>query len=42
MIDFMGGEFGKDVVVEGGFLGHGFKMSPVVGRILADPMLTSH
>ncbi|KAJ8763726.1 hypothetical protein K2173_003508 [Erythroxylum novogranatense] len=36
VIDFVGGEFGKDVVVGGGFSGHGFKMGPVVGRILAD------
>ncbi|XP_058113131.1 probable sarcosine oxidase [Magnolia sinica] len=36
IIDFLGGEFGKDVVVAGGFSGHGFKMGPVVGRILAD------
>ncbi|XP_009353308.2 probable sarcosine oxidase [Pyrus x bretschneideri] len=40
VIDFLGGEFGKDVVVGGGFSGHGFKMSPVVGRILADLALT--
>ncbi|CAB4266572.1 unnamed protein product [Prunus armeniaca] len=36
VIDFLGGEFGKDVVVGGGFSDHGFKLSPVVGRILAD------
>ncbi|PPS11308.1 hypothetical protein GOBAR_AA09338 [Gossypium barbadense] len=35
-IDFLGGEFGKDVVIGGGFSGHGFKMSPAIGRILAD------
>ena len=35
IIDFLGGDFGKDVVVAGGFSGHGFKMSPLVGRILA-------
>lgn len=35
VIDFLGGEFGKDVVVAGGFSGHGFKMGPVIGRILA-------
>ena len=40
MIDFLGGEFGKDVVVEGGFSGHGFKISPMVMRILADLVLT--
>ncbi|OUZ99203.1 FAD dependent oxidoreductase [Macleaya cordata] len=39
LIDFLGGEFGKDVVVAGGFSGHGFKMGPVVGRILADMVL---
>ena len=39
-IDFLGGEFGKDVVVKGGFSGHGFKMSPMVGRILACLVLT--
>ncbi|GAB2267554.1 hypothetical protein Dimus_002534 [Dionaea muscipula] len=36
VIDFLGGIFGKDVVVAGGFSGHGFKMGPVVGKILAD------
>ncbi|XVE97276.1 hypothetical protein REPUB_Repub03eG0006100 [Reevesia pubescens] len=36
VIDFLGGEFGKDVVIGGGFSGHGFKMSPAIGRILAD------
>ncbi|XP_043697891.1 probable sarcosine oxidase [Telopea speciosissima] len=36
LIDFLGGEFGRDVVVAGGFSGHGFKMGPVIGRILAD------
>jgi len=39
VIDFLGEEFGKDVM-EGGFSGHGFKMGPVVGRILADLVLT--
>lgn len=39
VIDFLGGEFGKDVVIAGGFSGHGFKMGPVVGRILADLVL---
>ncbi|KAL7159608.1 hypothetical protein ABFS83_01G039600 [Erythranthe nasuta] len=36
VIDFLGGEFGEDAVVCGGFSGHGFKMSPVVGRIAAE------
>lgn len=36
VIDFLEGEFDKDVVVAGGFSGHGFKMAPIVGRILAD------
>ncbi|KAK1289635.1 putative sarcosine oxidase [Acorus calamus] len=36
VIDFLGGGFGRDVVVGAGFSGHGFKMGPVVGRILAD------
>ncbi|KAL6655304.1 hypothetical protein ACP70R_006130 [Stipagrostis hirtigluma subsp. patula] len=36
IIDFLGGEFGKDVVVGAGFSGHGFKMGPAVGRILAE------
>ncbi|KAF3446502.1 hypothetical protein FNV43_RR11681 [Rhamnella rubrinervis] len=40
VIDFLGGEFEKDVVIGGGFSGHGFKMAPVVGRILADLVLT--
>ncbi|KAJ4707712.1 putative Sarcosine oxidase [Melia azedarach] len=39
VIDFLGGEFGKDLVIGGGFSGHGFKMAPVVGRILADLVL---
>ncbi|KAJ4963597.1 hypothetical protein NE237_023536 [Protea cynaroides] len=39
VIDFLGGEFGRDVVVGGGFSGHGFKMGPVIGRILADLVL---
>ncbi|EXC08458.1 hypothetical protein L484_009601 [Morus notabilis] len=36
VLDFLGGEFGKDLVVGGGFSGHGFKMAPAVGRVLAD------
>ncbi|KAG9449216.1 hypothetical protein H6P81_009181 [Aristolochia fimbriata] len=36
VIDFLGGEFGKEVVVAGGFSGHGFKMSPLVGKMVAD------
>lgn len=36
VIDFFGGEFGKDVVVGGGFFGYGFKMVFVVGRILVE------
>ncbi|XP_040383306.1 probable sarcosine oxidase [Oryza brachyantha] len=36
IIDFVGGGFGKDVVVGAGFSGHGFKMGPAVGRILAE------
>lgn len=39
VIDFLGGEFGKDVVIAGGFSGHGFKMGPVIGRIVADLVL---
>ncbi|CAL0327260.1 unnamed protein product [Lupinus luteus] len=34
VVDFLGGGFGKDVVVGGGFSGHGFKMAPVIGKIL--------
>ncbi|PON73054.1 Sarcosine oxidase, monomeric [Parasponia andersonii] len=40
VLDFLGGEFGKDVVLGGGFSGHGFKMAPAVGRVLADLALT--
>ncbi|KAK8967741.1 putative sarcosine oxidase [Platanthera guangdongensis] len=36
VIDFLGGEFGRDVVVAGGFSGHGFKMGPVVGRMVVE------
>ncbi|KAF8676748.1 hypothetical protein HU200_046863 [Digitaria exilis] len=36
VIDFLGGEFGEDVVVGVGFSGHGFKMAPAVGRFLAE------
>lgn len=36
VIDFLGGEFGRDVVMGGGFSGHGFKMAPAVGRILGE------
>lgn len=36
VIDFVGGEFGEDAVVCGGFSGHGFKMAPVVGLIAAE------
>ncbi|KAF8692462.1 hypothetical protein HU200_039558 [Digitaria exilis] len=36
VIDFLGGEFGEDVVTGAGFSGHGFKMGPVVGFILAE------
>ncbi|XP_052167715.1 probable sarcosine oxidase [Oryza glaberrima] len=39
IIDFVGGELGKDVVVGAGFSGHGFKMGPAVGRILAEMAL---
>ncbi|XAR69167.1 hypothetical protein NMG60_11000656 [Bertholletia excelsa] len=40
VIDFLGGDWGKSVVVAGGFSGHGFKMGPVVGRMVADLVLT--
>lgn len=36
VIDFLGGEFGKDLLVAGGFSGHGFKMAPIIGKILTD------
>ncbi|CAM8969418.1 unnamed protein product [Rhodiola kirilowii] len=36
VMDFVGGEFGEDLVVGGGFSGHGFKMAPLVGVVLAD------
>ncbi|KAH6794364.1 FAD-dependent oxidoreductase family protein [Perilla frutescens var. hirtella] len=36
VIDFLGGEFAEDVVVAGGFSGHGFKMAPLVGRVAAE------
>nr|XP_043636424.1 probable sarcosine oxidase [Erigeron canadensis] len=36
IIDFLGGGFGENVVVAGGFSGHGFKMAPLIGKILAD------
>uniref|UniRef100_A0ACD5XM04 Uncharacterized protein n=1 Tax=Avena sativa TaxID=4498 RepID=A0ACD5XM04_AVESA len=36
VIDFLGGEFGRDVVLGAGFSGHGFKMGPAVGTILAE------
>ncbi|XP_037442447.1 probable sarcosine oxidase [Triticum dicoccoides] len=40
VIDFLGGEeFGRDVVVGAGFSGHGFKMGPAIGRILAEMAL---
>ncbi|RZC70737.1 hypothetical protein C5167_033891 [Papaver somniferum] len=40
LIDFLGGEeFGKDVVIAGGFSGHGFNMGPAIGRILAEMVM---
>ncbi|CAI9109359.1 OLC1v1009169C1 [Oldenlandia corymbosa var. corymbosa] len=35
IIDFLGAEFGNDVVVAGGFSGHGFKMAPIIGKVLS-------
>uniref|UniRef100_A0A5K0XRI5 FAD dependent oxidoreductase domain-containing protein n=2 Tax=Nymphaea colorata TaxID=210225 RepID=A0A5K0XRI5_9MAGN len=40
VVDFLGGELGKDVAIACGFSGHGFKMGPVMGRILADLVTT--
>lgn len=40
VIDFLGGELGEDVVVGGGFSGHGFKMAPLVGKVLVDLAFT--
>ncbi|ERN12452.1 probable sarcosine oxidase [Amborella trichopoda] len=39
VIDFFGGDFGKDVVLASGFSGHGFKMAPVVARVVTDLVL---
>ncbi|WCJ30497.1 FAD-dependent oxidoreductase family protein [Euphorbia peplus] len=40
ILDFLpDSQFGKDVVIGGGFSGHGFKMAPIIGRILADMAL---
>ncbi|XP_044393339.1 probable sarcosine oxidase [Triticum aestivum] len=40
VLDFLDGkEFGRDVVVGAGFSGHGFKMGPAVGKILAEMAL---
>ncbi|OEL27060.1 putative sarcosine oxidase [Dichanthelium oligosanthes] len=36
VIDFLGGEFGQNVVIGAGFSGHGFKMGPAVGSVLAE------
>ncbi|KAL5226632.1 hypothetical protein ABZP36_014897 [Zizania latifolia] len=36
VVDFLGGDFCQDVVIGAGFSGHGFKMGPAVGRILAE------
>lgn len=36
VIDFLGGELAEDVVVAGGFSGHGFKMAPLVGWVAAE------
>lgn len=43
VIDYVGGdEFGEDLVVVGGFSGHGFKMGPLVGSIVAGMVLDDH
>lgn len=39
VVDFLGGNFERDVVVAGGFSGHGFKMAPIIGKILVDLVL---
>lgn len=36
VIDFLSGEFKNNVVLGVGFFGHGFKMAPHVGKILAE------
>lgn len=36
VIDFLGGEFRNDIVIAGGFSGHGFKMGPLIGKVLVD------
>ncbi|CAI8599753.1 unnamed protein product [Vicia faba] len=36
VIDFLGGEFKNNVVLGVGFSGHGFKMAPLVGKILTE------
>jgi sarcosine oxidase/L-pipecolate oxidase len=41
VIDFLGGEFGEDVVIAAGFSGHGFRMGPAVGSVLAEMALES-
>ncbi|XP_074296174.1 putative sarcosine oxidase [Silene latifolia] len=42
VIDFLGEEFGEDVVIAGGFSGHGFKMGPVIGKIVIELVLDGH